>query len=195
MILFEICRMFDQQPYLATMYKVLFCLAFYGLMRIGELAWGDHSLKTANIHIGQNKDKILLVLYTSKTHSKKMYPQQIKISSLKDQPDYAKCLVKSHTFFYPFNAVRQFIDMCKSNFGGADQNFFLFSDGSPVYPHQARTMLRAAIANLNLNPKLCNCHSMHAGRATQMLRAGIPDDQIKRLGKWRSNAVYHYLRD
>ena len=58
-----------EQPYLLVLYEAIFCLAYYGLMRIGELTEGDHPIKAKDIHIGVNKDKILLVLYTSKTHS------------------------------------------------------------------------------------------------------------------------------
>ena len=67
-ILFEINRIgvLQGQFYLKTLYTALFCLAYYGLMRIGELAQGPHSLKACNIHTGMNKNKILIVLYSSK---------------------------------------------------------------------------------------------------------------------------------
>ena len=69
LLLFEIERMYSkdqQQPYLEIMYKALFCLAYYGMMRVGELTQGAHCLKAKDIHVGNNKDKITMVLYTSK---------------------------------------------------------------------------------------------------------------------------------
>ena len=47
MLLFEIGRFYDNhpQPYLELMYRALFCLAYYGMMRVGELTLGDHTLR------------------------------------------------------------------------------------------------------------------------------------------------------
>ena len=77
-LLFEIGRVFSKQVYLLVLYRAVFCLAYYGLMRIGELAEGTNPVKACDIHIASNKRKILIVLYTSKTHSEATYPQQIK---------------------------------------------------------------------------------------------------------------------
>ena len=70
MLLFEIDRVWPNQVYLIALYKAIFCLAYYGLMRVGELIQRDHPVKACDIHIGMNKDKIMLVLYTSKTHER-----------------------------------------------------------------------------------------------------------------------------
>ena len=72
LLLFEIKRIYssDPQPYLEKMYIAIFCLGYYGMMRIGELVRGDHTLKAPNIHVAHNKRKMMIVLYTSKTHGK-----------------------------------------------------------------------------------------------------------------------------
>ena len=64
MLLSEVERLYrdvKQQPYLETMYKALFCLAYYGMLRVGELSLSPHTIKACNIHVGHNKDKILIV--------------------------------------------------------------------------------------------------------------------------------------
>ena len=83
MILFEVHRVFDQrgQPYLQTMYKALFALSYYGMMRVSEVTLSDHVVKAKDVHSALNKDKLLLMLYSSKTHTKGMRPQKIKITS------------------------------------------------------------------------------------------------------------------
>ena len=86
MMLFEIERLYqveNQQPYLEQMYKALFCLGYYGMLRVGEMSYSQHVLKACNIHVGGNKDKIMVVLYTSKTHGEESGPQKIKISETK----------------------------------------------------------------------------------------------------------------
>ena len=79
-MLFELERIFstNSQPYLELLYKGIFCLGYYGMMRVGELVSGDHTLKASNVHIGQNKNKLMMVLYSSKTHDRKSRPQKLR---------------------------------------------------------------------------------------------------------------------
>ena len=87
MILFEIQRYFLplNQYYLELLYKMIFALCYYGLMRVGEVTKSQHVLKAKDVHIAQNKDKILLILYSSKTHTKGSRPQKIKITSNRNE--------------------------------------------------------------------------------------------------------------
>ena len=80
-LLFEIERNFPTQVYLCVLFKSIFCLAYYGLMRINELVAGSHTIRATNIHIGKNKDKILIVLYSSKhTFTSQLPPKNKNIS-------------------------------------------------------------------------------------------------------------------
>ena len=56
------------QPYLAKLYTSLFATAYYGLFTVGELTAGTHPVRVTDIHVADNKNKILFVLCTSKTH-------------------------------------------------------------------------------------------------------------------------------
>ena len=79
MLLFEIGRLYEAQFYLDIMYKTMFSLAYYGLLRMGEVAMSPHVLEARNVCIGSNRNKILLTLYSSKMHSKNSKPQHIKL--------------------------------------------------------------------------------------------------------------------
>ena len=79
MLLFKLERHFGSQRYIEIMYKTLLILGYYGLLRVREMMSSPHCLKAKDVHVGQNKDKLLLVLHSSKTHSKNKAPQQIKI--------------------------------------------------------------------------------------------------------------------
>ena len=83
LILFEIERKFasHNQVYLEYLYKSIFMLGYYGLLRVSELVLSKHVVKAANIHVAVNKDKLLIILYSSKTHTEGMAPQKIKIVS------------------------------------------------------------------------------------------------------------------
>ena len=68
MLLDEINKLLDQQPYLCCLYRAIFITGYFGLLRIGELTSGPHVVKACDVHLGRNKNKMMFVLHTSKTH-------------------------------------------------------------------------------------------------------------------------------
>ena len=186
MLLFELNRKFKNSPFTRALYTALFCLAYYGLMRVGELALGDHTLKAKDVYIATNKNKILLVLYTSKTHGKESAPQQIKISESE--------ITKSKKFFCPFKAARDYMSYRRREYYTDQEQFFVFADGSPVKPSHVRCMLRTLLKSINLDHRLYQTHCFRIGRSVDLLKYGVPLEVIKRIGRWKSNAVYKYLK-
>ena len=51
MILFEVERKFSSQHYLECLYKAIFILSYYGMMRVGEVTDSPHVLKARNVHL------------------------------------------------------------------------------------------------------------------------------------------------
>ena len=194
LILFEMQRFFKgQQLYLETMYSALFLLGYYGLMRIGELCYSEHALKASNVHIACNKDKILMILYTSKTHGYGNLPQKIKITA--NANSMIKNQKKRH--FCPFQAVRKYISIRGGggeNYDDENEQFFVLSDKSPVTQCMTRNLLKILIDRLGLNAKLYGVHSLRIGRSSELIKFGYSVDELKRAGRWSSNAVYRYIR-
>ena len=185
LLLLELNRVYKKQPYLCVMYKALFSLAYYGLMRIGELTKSNHTVKARNVHIANNKNKIMLVLFSSKTHGKESRPQKIKITALDEN--------NPKRFFCPFQALRNYFSF-RGNYRTRNEQFFVLSDGSPVKPNMVQNLLRKLIKRLHLDPRLYSTHSFRIGRSMDLFKYGFTVDQIKFLGRWKSNAVYKYLR-
>ena len=187
-ILFEVGRILGgSQPFLECLYKAMFALSYYGLMRISEVTDGPHPIKAKDIHIADNKDKIKIILYSSKTHDVSQRPQEIKISS-------SECTGKHNKrFFCPFQLLRTYM-RCRGSHSMEAEQFFVFADKTPVKQQHAREFFKDIIKSLNLNPDCYNFQSMHICRATDLLKFGFNIETIKRLGRWRSNAVYKYLR-
>ena len=69
-----------KEPYLETLFKAIFVASYYGLLRAGEVTQGPHVVLANNVFIGENKDKILFILRTSKTHGLGDKPQEIKFA-------------------------------------------------------------------------------------------------------------------
>ena len=133
LLIFELERILQHQPYLKLLYSTIFCIAYYGMFRIGELtksSYDDHVVKASNVHIGSNKNKMLFVLYTLKTHDLGMRPQKIKITS--KYLDFIQC--NSHRrFFCPFTMSRNFF-LSHGEYDMESEPFFIFQDTTPVKP-------------------------------------------------------------
>ena len=194
LILFETQRIFDKQLYLEVMYKALYILGYYGLLRAGELCKttdSDHTIRACNVHSATNKEKLLIVLYTSKTHGKDSYPQKIKIT-----PSSNICSKRNniHRNFCPFKTVNTYIRM-RGGFRNMDEPFFVFKDGSAVTTGVDRKVLRSMIKNLGLNPDIYDLHSLRIGRATDLVtKYHFSVTSVKQLRRWRSNEVFKYIR-
>ena len=195
MLLFEIARYFNQdssQPYLEHLYKAIFILGYYGMFRVGELTLSPHTMKACNIHVGNNKDKIQVVLYTSKTHGEESRPQKIKISAV---ANVGQAYTHRQTgLFCPFRCVIKYMKF-RGSYNEDSEQFFVFRDRSPVKPDQLRNTLRTLLDRLGLDSMLYDVHSFRIGRTCDLHKFGYSIEQIKAMGRWKSNAVYKYLKN
>ena len=175
------------QPYLEKLYKAAFSLAYYGLMRVGELALGTHTVKAKDVHLGMNKDKLLLVLHTSKTHGKESHPQKIKISARDSEKLQKK-------FFCPFRVREDYMNI-RGIYEHDQEPFLVFADRTPVTQYQFHSVLKTQLDRLQLDSSLYNCQSLRIGCATDMIHFGYSFSLVKKAGRWHSNAIYRYLKD
>ena len=74
------------------------------------------------------------------------------------------------------------------------EQFFVFRGGNPVKPAQATKVLKLVIDKLGLNSKLYSMHSFHIGRTIDLIKYNYPLEVVQRMGRWKSNAVLHYIR-
>ena len=81
LILIELKRMYQDQPYLRIMYNALFVTTYFGLFRVGEVTSGTHPIKAHDVQIAGNKSKLRFILRSSKTHGLYNKPQIITIVS------------------------------------------------------------------------------------------------------------------
>ena len=167
------------------MYKAVFSILYYGLMRISEVAAGAHPVRAKDVHVGMNKDKILLLLHTSKIHGKESHPQRIKIHSV--YPDLIK-----KKLFCPFQLMRDFISI-RGIYEEDTELFFILPDISPLKLDEFREMLKMQLACLDLDPTLYNCHSFRIGRIVDMASFGYSFSALKKAGRWKSSAILKYL--
>ena len=65
---------------------------------------------------------------------------------------------------------------------------------SPVKAENLRSILRLLLDRINLDSSMYDVHSFRIGRTCDLHKFGYTIDQIKAMGRWKSNAVYRYLR-
>ena len=198
LILFEVRRHFNRQPFLEILYQTIFTMGYYGLFRIGELVLASgldmvnqHTVKAKDVHVAKNKEKIMVVLHSSKTHAKESRPQKVKITVKSQQQDQDS--TTSKRFFCPFKLATAYMEK-RGNYSKDNDLFFTFRNGCPVTDNNVRTILKLCISKLGLQPICYGFHSLRIGKATQMLKSGKSLEEIHRAGRWRSNTVYKYLR-
>ena len=171
--------LFENQPYLLHLYRALFITTYYGMFRIGELTLGLHMVKAVDIHIANNKDKMMFVLHTSKTHWKNVRPQTIKINGVKKTKDK-----NNLTNYCPFRLLRNYLRIRKS-FKSKEEPFFMFLDRSPVKLMHYRAVFTKIIQLNSLKNHLYSVHCFRSGRACDLLAMVISVETIKKLGRWK----------
>ena len=176
------------QPYLVIMYRALFATAYFGLFRVGELTMSQHTVKARDVHLAVNKQKLMFILWSSKTHTLGDKPQIIKIKALKETTRKDK-----KNACCPFRLLSDYIQIQKK-FANDSEQFFIFSDRTPVEPKHFHSILKKLILLCRLNPALYGTHGFRAGRGSDLLKMGVSVETIRKIGRWKSTAVYTYLR-
>ena len=197
------------QKYLSILYQTIISTGYFGLFHIGELTTGDHPVLASDVHIGLNKRKILFILRTSKTHWKNSKLQSVKICSQKannstdtEYPEQMQMKAKVHSSHAqdvsiehpcPYELLRTYAKLrgpfaCKES-----EPFFVFRGGIKVTPGHMQNCLKKMLKMAGYDQTLYSFHSLRIGQSQDLLKYGLSVETIKKLGWWKSNAVFKYL--
>ena len=116
-------------------------------------------------------------------------PQIIKIQGMsydRDKSSHGQNLC-------PFELLNRYLSV-RTPFNNDYEQFFIFRDRSPVTPWHFRKLLKTLLVKNNLDYRLYCMHGFRTGMASDLLDAGVSVETIRKLGRWKSNAVYTYLR-
>ena len=183
--------------YLCKLYRALLITTYFRLFRISEVVYTEagHTVLAKDVHVGRNKDKLMFILHTSKTHNWGSKPQIIKIASVVSHPEInsstADEIVRYR--YCPFQMIKEYLQVRKK-FKSDSEQFFVFEDRSRVTATHFRDKLKQSISRIGLDDTLYSGHGLCVGRACDLFLMGLTVETIKKLGRWHSNAVYTYLR-
>ena len=190
MLLNTLNKLYADQPYLKAMYRALFSTAYFGLLRVGEVTKSKHVILAKDVHLGINKQKMMFILHSSITHMKCDKPQIIKITSV-PLSKKQQLILKQHC---PYHILHEYL-LFHDSFRKQDEQFFIFRDRSGVSTANFRDTLHRCLTSANFDSENYSIHSFRAGRSCDLLRKGVSVETIQKLGHWKSNAVFRYLRE
>ena len=169
-----------------SMLKAIFLLCFNAFLRMGEICLKSGS--SAEFLIQRND---LSFMYDAgKVTGVSIVIRHYK-NNLKQLP---------MTLFLPTNTdytlgcpVRALLCYC-SEYKHTSGALFQFHNGSAVTYAFVADKLNSLIKFLKLDYKRYKPHSFRIGAATSAYCQGQTEDDIKRMGRWESNAVRRYIR-
>ena len=74
------------------------------------------------------------------------------------------------------------------------QFLFCHTNGTPLTRYQFGAVLTKSIQALGLKSEAYRSHSFRIGAASWLAVKGVPDETIKKLGRWKSDSYSKYIR-
>ena len=182
----------NNQLYIRKLYKAIYAAGYFGLLRIGEVSKSPHVIKAKDAFMGENKDKFLFILHSSKMHCRGDKPQKVKIacSPVNNRLNSNQVgSTPSPDKYCPFQILSDYIDKRPLAIQSREQ-FFVFQDNTPVTPSHIYKNLNSMFKEMGLDQHNYSFHSLSSGRTQDLRSLGLSIETIKNLGRWKTNAVF-----
>ena len=163
-----------------VLFSSIFSLAFFGFLRIGEItdsAGVDHTIQVDDVQFDDNKNSVTVTIQSSKTDQ---YGYNETLQVMKNS-DRIVCPVKQLLAYLVIRPKIQGPVFCHLNH-------------KSVTRFQVSSILKSALSFNGYNPDHYNTHSFRIGAATTAALMGKTDDEIKLMGRWKSNTFRRYIR-
>lgn len=163
--------------YHRQLFTAMYLLAFHAFLRIGEIATQKCNAsnviqyKDVNI-VGQN---LSITFYTFKHH--KGPPVYISVPAQK-------------SLFCPVWAMTNYL----SQRGRQPGPLFILPGGFPVSKSFFQENLQRSLSWAGLSSTSYKGHSFRIGAASTAALQGLSDEEIQRMGRWKSQAFKKYIR-
>lgn len=168
----------------ATNLKAALCVGFAAFLRAGEFTWNrwDPNL-SPRVHLSRKhitfiKDSVILFLPSSKTDQ---YCQGVTIHLA--SVDSPLCPVAAlHHLYERYPAT-------------PEAPLFLRSAGLPFNRTYLVDRIKSLLLRVGVDPAKYSGHSLRKGATVSAIAVGLSKDEVKLLGRWKSNAVDIYINE
>ncbi len=162
----------SQSSYHSALFRAMLCTSFYAFLRPGEITSSDNNLQWSNLNLFH--DHFELIFRKFKHYAGE--PIHINI--------FAQ--LSAHC---PLSILMRYIFV--RGFGAGP--LFCHPSGRPITYSEYNTFFARVITFLRIPGKF-SPHSARIGAATHAAIMGIPEETIRRLGRWRSACCLKYIR-
>lgn len=167
--------------YESPLFQAAYMLAFFGFLRVGELAISKGNspatiINVSDINFSLDKSNMFLTIRQSKNDQ---YGKGVTI-----------CIEKSSSFHCPIRYMLAFLSM-RPRINGP---VFCHSDGSPLTRFQFSAVLNKATNAVGLHSHRYKSHSFRIGAATAAYQQGCHSDSSREAGRWKSQIYKSYIR-
>ena len=183
--MYQLISLCNQIPY-GLVYKSLFLSAFFGFLRLSNIA--PVSVKSFDVFTHLCRADFIrssshghLILKWSKTLQNQNQFKVIHLPFLGSSP------------LCPISALQV---MCSSIPASKNSPLFCAPQGLGVVPltqSKVRKMLRALVLSMGLDPEIHSFHTFRRSGASFAYNNGIAVDSIQKQGTWTSDSVWAYL--
>ena len=165
-------------PYLRLLFRSMYTIAFFGLMRVGEITKSLDGEQAVNFDQFRMYENHLIITISKFKHNMKRQPFDLVM---------VKQQLKE---ICPLTNLIEYIRVRGTNPGP----LFCLPDGSPVPRELFIRHLKNTISFCGLSTKLFKSHSFRIGGASFYAELGLSDEQIRLIGRWKSDAFKKYIR-
>ena len=163
--------------YNATLLRAMFAVAYFGLMRTGEITSTSYARASVLLQDLSLTPSYATIAIRKFKHNTGNRPFDIVLPA-QSSP------------ICPVEALQDYLHLR----GYASGPLFVFPDGSPIPRNFFVSRLRQCLIYAGLDPTLYKSHSFRIGGASHYAQLGYSDSQIRLLGRWKSDAFKRYIR-
>ncbi len=172
-------------PYSSFLFQAMFLLAFHAFLRIGEITVRNLSQSHTIVQLGD-------VQFTTLSEERPALELTLRHfkGNVNRQPVTIVIPFSTQPQFCPVLALRKYIAIRGSHPGP----LFIMPPSKPIFRSQFSTFLSSILNKLSIPDCNVKPHSFRIGAATSACANGVPDSDIQRMGRWKSDAYRRYIR-
>lgn len=165
-------------PFEVSLFQTCISLAFFGSLRIGELVSPSQSrvggLVFEDVLLSNGALRIRIQRSKTNVFGRGVW---LPIQAVNGE-------------VCPVRAVSNYLSIHPS----APLPFCIHYDDSPVTRFQYISVFRRCLSAVGLQPNEFGSHSFRIGAATKAARAAFSEEQVQRIGRWKSSCYASYIR-
>lgn len=176
---FTVCGKYNKR-----LLAAMFTLSFFAFLRVGEItAMSTRSghknlIQLSNLSKDEKQKEFMTLTLQHFKHNHTGRPVCLQIAAQKSK---SICPVQSMAKYLKVRGTKQ-------------GPLFSFDGSAPVTQSFYTSALKNSLAFIGLSSKHYKSHSFRIGAASHAFQCKIPEDKIRLMGRWNSNAVKRYFR-